>query len=71
MGTLPKQQIFIVTSIFDSGLADFDQNVAFININSLETFFDLKKEDRNLEIYLKNPSNIEKAKLVIQKSFYK
>ena len=69
IGNLPKQQIFIVTSIFDSGLSDFDQNIAFININSLETFFDLKKEDRNLEIYLKNPSNIEKAKLVIQEVF--
>jgi len=38
VGNLPKQQTFIISSIFDSGLADFDQNVAFININTLENF---------------------------------
>ena len=36
VGNLPKQQTFVVSSIFDSGLADFDQNVAFININTLD-----------------------------------
>jgi len=69
VGNLPKQQTFVVSSIFDSGLADFDQNVAFININTLENFFDLSLNDRNLEIYLKNPQNIEKAKIKIEKIF--
>ena len=69
IGNLPKQQTFIVSSIFDSGLANFDQNIAFININSLENFFDLNKKDRNLEIYLKNPQNIEKIKIKIQTIF--
>ena len=69
IGNLPKQQSFIVSSIFDSGLADFDQNIAFININSLENFFDLNKKDRNLEIYLRDPQNIEKMKIKIQSIF--
>ena len=69
IGNLPKQQTFIVSSIFDSGLADFDQNIAFININSLENFFDLNKKDRNLEIYLRDPQNIEKIKIKIQSIF--
>ena len=69
IGDLPKQQAFIVSSIFDSGIADFDRNVSFININTLENFFDLKSKDRNLEIYLKNPTNIEKQKIKIQKVF--
>ena len=69
IGNLPKQQTFIVSSIFDSGLADFDQNIAFININSLENFFDLNKRDRNLEIYLRDPQNIEKMKIKIQSIF--
>ena len=69
IGNLPKQQTFIVSSIFDSGLADFDQNIAFINITSLENFFDLNKRDRNLEIYLRNPQNIEKMKIKIQSIF--
>jgi len=69
IGNLPKQQTFIISSIFDSGLADFDQNIAFININSLENFFDLNKKDRNLEIYLRDPQNIEKMKIKIQSIF--
>ena len=69
IGNLPKQQTFIISSIFDSGLADFDQNIAFININSLESFFDLNKKDRNLEIYLRDPQNIEKMKIKIQSIF--
>ena len=69
IGSLPKQETFTVSSVFDSGLADFDTNIAFINLDTLESFFDLKKEDRNLEIYLSNPSNIEEIKILIQKIF--
>ena len=70
IGSLPKQEIFLISSIFDSGLADFDRNIAFINLNTLESFFNLDKEDRNLEIYFKKPSKIENLKFQIQKIFY-
>ena len=69
IGSLPRQETFIISSIFDSGLADFDANIAFINLDTLENFFNLKKEKRNLEIYLNNPSNIEEGKNKIQKIF--
>ena len=69
IGSLPRQKTFIISSIFDSGLADFDANIAFINLDTLENFFSLKKENRNLEIYLNNPSNIEEEKNKIQKIF--
>jgi lipoprotein-releasing system permease protein len=69
IGSLPKQETFIINSIFESGLADFDTNIAFINLSTLENFFELENEKRNLEIYLKDPSNIQKAKKQIQKLF--
>ena len=69
IGSLPKQETFVINSVFDSGLADFDANVAFINLETLESFFAFDKEKRNLEIYLKDPSNIEEAKISIQKIF--
>ena len=69
IGDLPKQQSFIINSIYDSGLAEFNKHVAFININTLDVFFDLSKKDRNLEIYLKDPVNIEKLKEKIQLIF--
>ena len=69
IGNLPKNQTFTVSSIFDSGLADFDNNIIFLNLKTLEEFSDLLKKDRNLEIYLKNPQNIEAQKQLIQKIF--
>ena len=69
VGNLPKQKTFMVSSIFDSGLADFDNNIAFINLKTLEEFFNLKEDDRNLEIYLHNPQNIEYQKSIVQKNF--
>ena len=69
IGSLPKQKTFVIASIFDSGLADFDANIAFINLLTLESFFGFQKKNRNLEIYLNDPSNIEIAKLQIQKIF--
>jgi len=69
IGNLPKQKTFTVISIFDSGLADFDNNIAFINLETLEEFFGIAKDQRNLEIYLKNPQNIETQKELIQNIF--
>ena len=69
IGSLPKQKTFLVSSIFESGLADFDNTVAFINLKTLEEFFNISKKDRNLEIYLKNPQNIEYKKKITQKNF--
>ena len=69
IGNLPKQEVFTVSSIFESGLADFDRNIAFINIDTLDNFFDLNRDDRNLEIYLKNPSDIVIAKNKVKEIF--
>tara|TARA_A100001035_G_scaffold263863_1_gene244719 strand:+ start:222 stop:1451 length:1230 start_codon:yes stop_codon:yes gene_type:complete len=69
IGNIPKQKTFIVSSIFESGLADFDNNIAFINLVTLEEFFNLNDNDRNLEIYLHNPQNIEFQKIVAQNNF--
>ena len=69
IGDLPKQETYIVDSIFDSGLNDFDLNIAFININDLEGLFDLSKKERNLEIYLKNPKKIIFAKEKLEEIF--
>ena len=69
IGSMPKQKTFIVSSIFNTGLAEFDNNIALINLSTLEEFFDFQQQQRNLEIYLKNPKNIEKQKFEFQKVF--
>ena len=69
IGNLPKQKTFIVTSLFESGLIDFDNNVIFLNLDTLEEFLSYKGSERNLEIYLKNPRKINNQKIIIQKIF--
>ena len=66
VGTLPKQENFKIVSIFDSGLSDYNENIAYINLETLESFFNKNKEDRFIEFYFKKPKNIEihKKKLI-------
>ncbi len=68
-GSLPKQKSFIVDSIFESEINEFNQNIAFLNINDLEEFFNLEKKNRYLEVFLKDPKNIEEKKLIFQDVF--
>ena len=69
IGSLPKKKTFTVISLFESGLAEFDNNIAFINLDTLDEFFNLDKNDRNLEIYLKNPQKIQNQKFIVQQIF--
>ena len=69
VGTLPKQENYLITSIFDSGLTEFDRNIAFLNIENLENLFDLDSSTRSLEVYLKKPLNIDSTKSKIQNIF--
>ena len=69
VGSLPKQETYIVDSVFDSGISDFDQNIAFININDLENLFNLDENSRSLEIYFNDPKKIELKKKILQVIF--
>ena len=69
VGNLPKQEKFKISYIFDSGLIEFDQNVAFLNIRSLENLMNLDSNNRNIEIYLNDPLDIENAKKEFQKIY--
>ncbi len=59
VGSFPRQDKFEVISIFDSGIGEFNENVAYINLNTLEDFFDKNKNNRFTEYYFKDPKNIE------------
>ena len=69
IGSMPKQKTFQITSVFNSGLADFDNNIALINLDTLDDFFDFDKKDRSLALYLQDPKNIESQKKIVQKVF--
>ncbi len=69
VGALPKQESYIIDSIFDSGLFEFDQNVVFMNIIDLENLFNLDIDDRNMEIYLNKPNRINETLFDIREIF--
>ncbi len=69
VGSLPKQESFKIISIFDSGLSDYNANIAYINLETLENFFDKNENERFLEFYFQNPKNIEVHKTKLLKLF--
>ena len=69
VGSLPKQEAYIVDSIFESGLIEFDQSVAFLNIRDIEELFNLDVDNRYFEIFLKNPKNINSEKKILKNIF--
>ncbi len=73
VGGVPKQEKFKISAVFSTGFYEFDQNVAFLNLNDALSFFNKTSEDTNLEIFLENPLLADKFKNQIEKiseSFY-
>ena len=69
VGSLPKQNLFQIISIFESGLSEFDENIAYINLKTLENFFDKDKSERFTEYYFNDPKKIEYHKENLIKIF--
>ena len=68
-GNLPLQENFKISSVFSTGLAEFDQNVIFIPFENANSLFELSDMDIDLEIFLKKPDKVEDIKNNIQKIF--
>jgi len=68
-GNLPLQEKFKISSVFSTGLAEFDQNVIFMPFVNANSLFELSEKDINLEIFLKKPDKVELVKRKVQKVF--
>ena len=69
IGNLPLQEKFTISSVFSTGLVEFDQNVIFMPFENANSLFELSDLDIDLEIFLKNPDKAELIKDDIQKIF--
>ena len=68
-GNLPLQEKFKISSIFSTGLAEFDQNVIFMPFQNANSLFELSDMDIDLEIFLRKPEKVEQIKGRVQKIF--
>jgi len=68
-GNLPLQEKFTISSIFSTGLAEFDQNVIFMPFENANSLFEISDMDIDLEIFLKKPDKVQLAKERVQKIF--
>mgnify|MGYP000045899004 CR=1 FL=1 len=68
-GSLPLQEKFTISSIFSTGLAEFDQNVIFVPFENANSLFELSDLDLDLEIFLKKPDKVQEIMEVAQEIF--
>ena len=68
-GNLPLQERFTISSVFSTGLAEFDHNVIFMPFENANSLFELSDLDINLEIFLTKPEKVQSIKKSIQKIF--
>jgi len=68
-GNLPLQEKFAISSIFSTGLAEFDQNIIFMPMENAYSLFELSDIDLDLEIFLKKPDKVQSVKSKVQKVF--
>jgi lipoprotein-releasing system permease protein len=67
LGSLPKQESFIIAGTFTTGFLEFDENIVFLEIKDALSIFDKEEKDQNLEIYLKDPLKSNLVKRNIEK----
>ena len=67
LGSLPKQEVFKVAGIFNTGFLEFDQNIIFLNTQDVLSIFDKEIKDQIIEIYLNDPLKADSYKNKIQK----
>ena len=68
-GNLPLQEKFQISSVFTTGLAEFDQNVIFMPFENANSLFELTDMDIDLEIFLHKPDKAQLVKKEIQNIF--
>ena len=68
-GNLPLQEKFTISSVFSTGLAEFDQNVIFMPFENANSLFELSDLDIDLEIFLNKPDKVQLIQDRLQKIF--
>lgn len=68
-GTFPRMKDFKVTGIFNVGMYEYDIGFAYVPIEILQKFLNLKNDATNIDIFLTKESYTEAIKLKISEEF--
>ncbi|GJL77641.1 MAG: ABC transporter permease [Nitrospinaceae bacterium] len=63
MGLIPKMKIFQVAGIFESGMFEYDANLAFISIPAAQNFFSMQGKVSGVEVWV---DDIDQAAVIAQ-----
>jgi lipoprotein-releasing system permease protein len=66
MGLIPKVKLFEVVGLFESGMFEYDSNLAFIAIDSAQKFFSMKGRVSGVEIHVKDIDQADQVAALIQ-----
>ena len=68
MGLIPKTKLFKVVGFFESGMFEYDSNLAFISIYSAQKFFSMKGKVSGIEIRVEDIEQADQVAAEIQQS---
>jgi lipoprotein-releasing system permease protein len=65
-GTIPRQKSFEISSVFKSGVYQFDKAMIYMPLAAAQSFFKLGDTVSNIEVYLDNPDDVSKKTFELQ-----
>ena len=68
MGLIPKIKLFQVVGFFESGMFEYDSNLAFISIHAAQKFFSMKGKVSGIEIQVREIERADQIAKEIQSS---
>ena len=67
-GTIPRSQAFIIGSIFDVGMYEYNSNFVFMSLEAAQVFLDIGASISAIEIMTPNPDNFLVTEDAVRKS---
>ncbi|MCB4755669.1 MAG: ABC transporter permease [Elusimicrobia bacterium] len=67
--TIPRAHLFIVSGIVQTGLYDYDSSLAYVDLASAQSVFDMKKSVTGVGIRIQNPEEADRMARELQTEF--
>jgi lipoprotein-releasing system permease protein len=64
-GSMPRQRTYQIAFIFDVGMHEYNSGFVFMPLEAAQTFFQLQGSVSSLEIFLKNPEDLDAMRQTI------